>query len=442
MWLPLQRRPSLEASLAHDSHGIVNGGLKKLFCQCCKSSSDRETVRSMWETAESKPYDRVYYFEKEVRGPCPFLRLLLSIHTDWRPQGHGTTYWPDNSSRLGTESSSISPSESVDLFKGIAPAVREDVSWGRSTVQRPPYEEYGESAGSSHESWTTESGHTDDGGSATHRKVGGKGASRGESEDRDSRVSTTASMADVPDQRNMTRRLQVFPVRSWNTSKYNIPAPWRRTPPPTHSLEEHSVPEAQPQGRRSRITDKKLKEHQKIDRVIRALKKQLDPLNYTDFWFTADKGDEALAFSNSVRRCMALTGTFDHETERLHSWLGMMMLEAKGGPHRLEFEVIMRGHLDKLLEDIVEFKSRPPTAPYRELQMVEIASDLLRYWRHRFANQFYLVNLHRQRRMLEEMLDGMAFKIPTLATPMGWIPNDAFEMVGLQAETEFEEGQW
>ena len=185
-----------------------------------------------------------------------------------------------------------------------------------------------------------------------------------------------------------------------------------------------------------------VKQYHQVNRVIRKLKKQLDPLNYTDFWFTTEQVDEALDFSNSVRTCIAQTGTFGHERRRLYRWLNVMTLEAREGPHRLEFQLIKYAHLDKMIEEIVEFKSRPPTLPFQELQMVEMASDLLRYWRHRFGNRYYLLDRHRQRTVLDTLLDGLVFETPTPATPTGWVPQNVNWMSEREAESVFEEGQW
>lgn len=66
-----QKRASLDAPLAYDSQETVKDGMEILLCQCCGSSSDRETVGSMGETARPKPYVLLNQPEKEVTQPIP-----------------------------------------------------------------------------------------------------------------------------------------------------------------------------------------------------------------------------------------------------------------------------------------------------------------------------------------------------------------------------------
>lgn len=256
------------------------------------------------------------------------------------------------------------------------------------------------------------------------------------------------SMVEFLERKNMRHRLEIPPACSpENSSRYNEPAPVRRRPPRILSSGEYPLSKEQQEDSSTEdssisMTEEETKEYLQMSNVIRRLKKQLDPLNYTDFWFAAEEADGALDFSNSVRRCMYRTGAFGHETGRLGRWLGVMLLEARVGPHRLDFEVVEDAHLDKMIEEIVDFKSRPPTLPSKELQMVEIASDILRYWRHRFGHQYHFVDSHRQHTMITEMLYGLAFRAPKPATPTGWIPRSANWMSEREAETAFEEGQW
>jgi hypothetical protein len=182
-------------------------------------------------------------------------------------------------------------------------------------------------------------------------------------------------------------------------------------------------------------------DYRNLDRVIQKLKKQLDPLNYSDFGFTLSHGHQMLDFSNSVRKCIATTGTFGHETERLYQWLNTMMMEAAEGPHRLEFQLIKYAHLDKLVENIVEFKSRPPTLPFEELQMVEMASDLLRYWRDRFKDSYFLLDRQRQKVVMDDLLRGLIFEAPTPDNPSGWLSVEDRFMSERDAENAFHEGQ-
>lgn len=281
-------------------------------------------------------------------------------------------------------------------------------------------------------------------------------------------LSANASIAYLLQQKELKYGPGNSPGSSGKASKYNEPAPFHgMIRPPMHSFEKHPSSQSHPQdsrnrrissahtlrngardsGRRDYGTDQKnaaaeAKEYRKVNRVIRQLKKQLDPLNYTDFWFTAEHVDEALAFGNSVRRCIAQSGNFGHETERLDRWLNVMMLEAREGPHRLEFQLIKYAHLDKMVEEIVEIKSRPPTLPFGELRMIEMASDLLRYWRHRFGNRYYLLDRHRQKIVMDTLLGGLGFKTPTPVRPTGWVPLNVNWMSEREAESEFEEGQW
>jgi hypothetical protein len=139
---------------------------------------------------------------------------------------------------------------------------------------------------------------------------------------------------------------------------------------------------------------------------------------------------------------MAQTGTFGHETGRLERWLNVMLLEAREGPHRLDFQLVKYAHLDKMIEEVVEFKSKPPSLPLKELRMIEMASDLLRYWRHRFGNRYYLLDRQRQKIMMTTLLDGLGFKTTTSATAAGWVPLNVNRISEREAESEFEEGQW
>lgn len=182
-------------------------------------------------------------------------------------------------------------------------------------------------------------------------------------------------------------------------------------------------------------------DYRNLDRVIQKLKKQLDPLNYSDFGFTLSHGHQMLDFSNSVRKCIATTGTFGHETERLYQWLNTMMMEAAEGPHRLEFQLIKYAHLDKMVENIVEFKSRPPTLPFEELKMVEMASDLLRYWRDRFKDNYFLLDRQRQKVVMDDLLRGLIFEAPTPDNPSGWSSVEDRFMSERDAENAFHEGQ-
>lgn len=287
-----------------------------------------------------------------------------------------------------------------------------------------------------------------------------------EAEDDEFDLSAEASIAYLIQKKYMKDDPDVSPPRLGKEIKYNEPSPYRRSPPPPmHSFEKHPFTKArcQESGPRKMSTVHLLRsnsqseesdgygteediadraEYRKVNRVIRKLKKQLDPLNYTDFWFTTEQVGDALDFSNSVRNCIAQTATFDHETNRLYRWLNIMIMEAKEGPHRLEFELIKYAHLDKMIETIVEFKSRPPSLPFKELQMVETASDLLRYWRHRFGNRYYLLDRHRQRIVMDTLLDGLVFNTPTPLTPTGWVPQNVNCMSEREAESVFEEGQW
>jgi hypothetical protein len=180
----------------------------------------------------------------------------------------------------------------------------------------------------------------------------------------------------------------------------------------------------------------------RLDYAIRKLKKQLDPLNYSDFGFTRSHGHSMLAFSNSVRKCIITSGTFGHETERLNRFLHVMMMEAADGPHRLEFELIKYAHLDKLVEEVVQFKSGPPSLPFEQLQMIEMASDLLRYWRDRFKDSYFTLDRQRQKVVMEEMLWGLTFVAPTVESPSGWTPlGDRSLMSERDAEKAFSEGQ-
>lgn len=288
-----------------------------------------------------------------------------------------------------------------------------------------------------------------------------------EDEDGEYNISSNASITYLLQQKDMSRRPENPSFRQGKGTKYNEPAPFRKKPPPMHSFEKHPFSKPQPQESRTRrkstfhllrsreygssskdcgtgedTASADLEEYLNINPVIRQLKKQLDPLNYTEFWFTAEQVDGALDFSNSVRKCIAQTETFGEETERLDRWLNIMLLEAREGPHRLEFQLIKYAHLDKMIEEIVAFKTRPPTLPFKELQMAEIASDLLRYWRHRFGNRYYLLDRHRQKILMATLLDGLGFKTPTPATPTGWVPLNINWMSEREAEDEFEEGQW
>jgi hypothetical protein len=182
-------------------------------------------------------------------------------------------------------------------------------------------------------------------------------------------------------------------------------------------------------------------DYRNLDRVIQKLKKQLDPLNYSDFGFTLSHGHQMLDFSNSVRKCIATTGTFGHETDRLYQWLNTMMMEAAEGPHRLEFQLIKYAHLDKLVENIVEFKSRPPTLPFEELKMVEMACDLLRYWRDRFKDSYFLLDRQRQKVVMDDLLRGLIFEAPTPDNPSGWLSVEDRFMSERDAENAFHEGQ-
>jgi hypothetical protein len=250
--------------------------------------------------------------------------------------------------------------------------------------------------------------------------------------------------------------------------RYNEPAPFQRRSPSIHAFRKHPFLKGKSRetsrkrepstvnlrwdkGRGSTSEDYQTKdkgtppdlsEHQSVDRIIRQLKKQLDPLNYTEFGFTGEQVQETLRFSNSVRKCIAQTGAFGHETDRLYRWLNIMVLEAREGPHRLEFELVKNAHLDKLVEEIVEFKSKPPTLPMKELKMIETASDLLRFWRHRFGNKYYLLDRQRQKELMDTFIDGLVYKTPTPATPTGWVPRNINCMSEREAESEFKEGQW
>lgn len=183
-------------------------------------------------------------------------------------------------------------------------------------------------------------------------------------------------------------------------------------------------------------------DYRKLNYAIRKLKKQLDPLNYSDFGFTVAHGASMLAFSNSVRKCILTSGTFGHETERLNRFLNVMMMEAADGPHRLELQLIKHAHLDKLVEEVVQFKSRPPALPFEQLQMIEMASDLLRYWRNRFSDSYFTLDKPRQKVVMEQMLWGLTYVSPTVQTPSGWMPlADRSLMSERDAENAFSEGQ-
>lgn len=279
-------------------------------------------------------------------------------------------------------------------------------------------------------------------------------------------ISAKTSTADILQKKDMTRRSDHPFLHQDNDTKFNEPAPFRKSRPPIHSFEKHPLSKPRSQKSRTRemstvhllwnkendssskktdegLTPAELEEYLKINSVIRQFKKQLDPVNYTHFWFTINQVEKALAFSNSVRKCIARTGNFGEETERLYRWLNVMFLETTEGPRRLKFELIEYAHLDKLVEEVAEFKSRPAaTLPLKELQMVEIASDLLRIWRHRFGNSYYRIDRRRQKIAMAKLLHGMSYRAPTPVTPLGWIPLKAIRMSELEAENEFKEGQW
>lgn len=469
MWFPVvQRRPSLDASLAYNSRTTVKDGIKKLLCQCFETSSDRATVGSVRENDKSKPYVLLNLVEKEVRSLCSLLRLPPSVDTDCA-QRRETARGPIDPNQFGPKLTTDSSFDSMDdLFKDPSRSTTKVVSSKYTSVQSSPYEDgQSRSTGSSRRGRMTKSDSLDDGYLADDRTGSDKYVVEEEGEDDEFNLSAKASIAYLLQQKDMKNGPDASPVRPVKDSKYNEPAPFRKSPPPMHSFEKHPFSKSQPQDIRTRkmstlhllrngdqgsdtgdhrtgegVTAAERKEYRKVNRVIRRLKKQLDPLNYTDLWFTAEQVDEALAFSNSVRRCIAQTGTFGHETERLNRWLNVMILEAREGPHRLEFQLIKYAHLDKMIEEVVEFKSQPPTLPFKELQMVEMASDLLRYWRHRFGNRYYLLDRHRQKIVMDTLLDGLGFKTPTPVTPTGWVPLNVNWMSEREAESEFEEGQW
>lgn len=185
-----------------------------------------------------------------------------------------------------------------------------------------------------------------------------------------------------------------------------------------------------------------IEDHLKLNHVIRRIKKTLDPLNYSPFGFTLADGDKMLGFSNSVRKCIATTGTFGHEVERLDTWLNTMLMETREGPHRLEFNLIKYAHLDKLVDNIVEFKSVPPSLPFEQLKMIEMASDLLRYWRHRFGDDYFQLDRMRQKTVMDELLRGLTFEGPTEDTPSGWSMMEDKSLTEAEAEQAFREGQW
>jgi hypothetical protein len=170
-----------------------------------------------------------------------------------------------------------------------------------------------------------------------------------EAEQDDFNFLANASLVYLLQQKEMKDGPDVSPASSGKDGKYDEPAPFGKSPPPMHSFEKHPFSKPQKQDTKGRkmstlhllsakerhqgspeyvtddgLTPEEVKEYRKVNRVVRQLKKQLDPLNYTDFWFEAEQVHEALAFSNSVRRCIAQTGTFSHETERLDRWLSVM----------------------------------------------------------------------------------------------------------------------
>lgn len=242
--------------------------------------------------------------------------------------------------------------------------------------------------------------------------------------------------------KELARQAEYASLRQDKNSKYNEPAPFRMNVPPMHSFEKHPLfSSSRAHGKGKDVAPKISKESLMVNSVIQRFKKQLDPTNYSGFWFTIEQADAALDFSNSVRRCITRTGTFGAETERLYRWLNFMMLDAKG-PHRLEFELVREAHLDKMVEEIVEFKSRPATLPFKELQMIEIASDLLRYWRDRFGSRYYTIDRYRQRFVMEIMLEDLHFRPPKPARPLGWRALKVNRLSEREAYREFQEGLW
>ncbi|KAB5570291.1 hypothetical protein GE09DRAFT_1217732 [Coniochaeta sp. 2T2.1] len=475
----VSRRQSLDASLGGSS---LKDGMKKLVCHCFEADSDRATVGSMREADNERSYVLLSLLEKEVHPQSPDLVSPPALDVADCEQRRKQARGPISPRQFEPKKSTEYPSYSMgDLFAEPSPPAPADVSSKYSSIRSSPSRSensHSMSTRSSRRGRLTGCDSLDDSEpSSSHRIIPSPNRGIGERnvvhpeihEDRtdgdEFALSAKASISYLLQQKDMKDGTPVIPPEK--DRKYNEPAPFRKSPPPMHSFEKHPFSKPQAQDGRNRkistvhllrnenhspdsaddeaeeeLSPEELEEYYGVNRVIRKLKKQLDPLNYTDFWFTAEQVEGALDFSNSVRRCIAQTGTFGHETERLDRWLHMMILEAREGPHRLEFQLVKYAHLDKMIEEIVEFKSKPPTLPFNQLQMVERASDLLRYWRHRFGNRYYLLDRHRQKIVMDTLLANLGFKTPTPTTPTGWVPLSAIWMSEREAESEFEEGQW
>ncbi|OIW33292.1 hypothetical protein CONLIGDRAFT_640438 [Coniochaeta ligniaria NRRL 30616] len=444
MWFPVvSRRPSLDASLASDSRGTLKDALKKLFCQSFEASSDRATVGSMGELDNPRPFVPSSLLEKERRETA---RASIDLH------------------QFEHKQSTDSPSASTeDLFTDPSPPPPGDVSSRYPSTRSSPFEDSRSmSSRSSRRGRPTKTYSVDYGDQADERKLEDQEANEEGDDDDELNIPAKKSTAYLLQQKDMARQSDHRLLRQDNDTKFNEPAPFRKSRPPIHSFEKHPLSKPRSQKSRTRemstvhllwnkendsrskktdegLTHAELEEYLKINSVIHRFKKQLDPVNYAHFWFTINQVEKALAFSNSVRKCITRTGAFGEETERLDRWLNVMVLEATEGPRRLEFELIEYAHLDKMVEEVAEFKSKPATLPLKELKMVEIASDLLRLWRHRFGNSYYRIDRRRQKIAMAKLLRGMSFRTPTPATPLGWIPLKAIRMSELEAENEFKE---
>lgn len=360
-------------------------------------------------------------------------------------QHRNTTRGSIDTHQFDAEHSSYSHSDSADddWFTEPSPPAKDHISSKYASLRSSSFgDSRSMSSQSSRMGQISQSRSLDEEDMAEKRKL--RDQDRKEVEDENDEVDLWANAppAFYLQQKELARQAEYASLRQDKDSKYNEPAPFWRNIPPMHSFEKHPLSSnSRAYGKGKDVAPKISKESLKVDSVIQRFKKQLNPINYSGFWFTIEQTDAALDFSNSVRRCITRTGTFGAETERLNRWLNVMMLEAKG-PHRLEFELVREAHLDKMIEEIVEFKSRPATLPFKELQMIEIASDLLRYWRHRFGSRYYTIDRYRQQFVMEMMLEDLQFRLPRPVRPLGWKPLKINWLSEYEADRVFEEGLW